>query len=46
MPGSFGLGKQNYKKWTEISEKFAIKSKLRFFLQYDLMRTGKFIDMK
>ena len=46
MPGPFGAGKRNYKKWTEILEDFVEKSGLDYLSTCNLMKSGKFIEMR
>ncbi len=46
MPGPFGAGKRNYKKWTKLLEDFAYKSGIGYLKPCNLMKSGDFINMK
>jgi len=46
MPGPFGAGKRNYKKWAQKLEEFVQKSGKTYFLPCELMKTGGFIKMR
>ncbi|MFX0134698.1 MAG: 3-hydroxyacyl-CoA dehydrogenase NAD-binding domain-containing protein [Candidatus Hodarchaeota archaeon] len=46
MPGPFGAGKRNYKKWVVLLEEFVEQSKLKYLTPCDLMKSGKFIQMR
>ncbi len=46
MPGPFGAGKRNYQKWTEILEDFVEKSGLNYLTPCNLMKSGKFLEMR
>ncbi|MHA1412035.1 MAG: 3-hydroxyacyl-CoA dehydrogenase family protein [Promethearchaeota archaeon] len=46
MPGPFSAGKRNYEKWTKLLEQFSKQSNLTYILPCELMRTGKFLQMK
>ncbi len=45
-PGPFGAGKRNYKKWTRLLEEFVDKSNLSYLRPCELMRSGKFTNMR
>jgi len=45
MPGPFGAGKKNYKKWVILLEEFVEESKLKYLAPCDLMKSGEFIQM-
>ena len=45
-PGPFGVGKRNYKEWTKLIEDFVEKSGLTYFSPCELMKSGKFIQMR
>ncbi|MFW9973400.1 MAG: 3-hydroxyacyl-CoA dehydrogenase family protein [Candidatus Odinarchaeota archaeon] len=45
-PGPFGAGKRNYEKWVKLLENFAEKSKLTYLFPCNLMKSGKFIQMR
>lgn len=46
MPGPFGPGKRNYKKWTSLLEEFANKSGLSYVKPCKLMKSGNFIKLR
>ena len=46
MPGPFGAGKRNYKKWVKLLEEFVEESKLTYLTPCSLMKSGKFIQMR
>lgn len=46
VPGPFRPGKRNYKTWIHLLETFAEKNDLDYFYPCDLMRSGKFIEMR
>jgi len=46
MPGPFGPGKRNYKKWCKLLEEFVEKSGKEYFRPCELMRTGGFLKMR
>ncbi|MHA1688166.1 MAG: 3-hydroxyacyl-CoA dehydrogenase NAD-binding domain-containing protein [Promethearchaeota archaeon] len=46
IPGPFGPGKRNYEKWCKKLEDFVEESGKTYFLPSELMRTGKFKNMK
>jgi enoyl-CoA hydratase/3-hydroxyacyl-CoA dehydrogenase len=45
-PGPFGAGKRNYKKWSNLLETFVKKTGLTYLSPCDLMKSGKFIQMR
>lgn len=46
LPGPFGPGKRNYNKWIGLLEDFAEESGINYIKPCDLMKTGKFIQMR
>ncbi|NVM34167.1 MAG: 3-hydroxyacyl-CoA dehydrogenase family protein [Candidatus Lokiarchaeota archaeon] len=46
LPGPFGAGKRNYKNWTNLLEDFVEKSGLTYLKPCELMKSGKFIQMR
>jgi enoyl-CoA hydratase/3-hydroxyacyl-CoA dehydrogenase len=46
VPGPFGAGKRNYKKWCELLEDLVEKSGKKYFKPCELMKSGKFIQMR
>jgi len=46
MPGPFGAGKRNYKKWVLLLEEFVEESNLKYLTPCELMKSGKFIQMR
>jgi len=46
VPGPFGAGKKNYKKWSNLLETFVEKSGLTYLSPCELMKSGKFIQMR
>ena len=46
IPGPFGAGKRNYQKWTKILEDFVEKSGLNYLTPCNLMKSGKFLEMR
>jgi 3-hydroxyacyl-CoA dehydrogenase len=46
LPGPFGPGKRNYKKWSKLLEELSAKSGIKYLQPCELMKTGKFIEMK
>ncbi len=46
MPGPFGMGKKKYKEWVILLDNFVRKSNLRYFTPCQLMKSGKFIQMR
>jgi enoyl-CoA hydratase/3-hydroxyacyl-CoA dehydrogenase len=46
MPGPFSAGKRNYKKWVQMLEEFAEKSEMSYFRPCELLKSGKFLEMK
>ena len=45
-PGPFGPGKRNYEKWSKMLEDLAEKTGKIYFKPCELMKTGKFIEMR
>ena len=45
-PGPFGAGKRNYKHWTNLIENFVKKSGLTYLSPCELMKSGKFIQIR
>lgn len=45
-PGPFSAGKKKYEEWTKLLENFVEKSNLDYLKPCDLMRSGKFIQMR
>jgi len=45
-PGPFGAGKRNYKMWIQLLEDFVVKSGLIYLSPCELMKSGKFIQMR
>jgi enoyl-CoA hydratase/3-hydroxyacyl-CoA dehydrogenase len=45
-PGPFGMGKKNYEKWVKLLEDFVEESKLTYLTPCNLMKSGKFIQMR
>jgi len=46
VPGPFGAGKRNYKKWCELLEDLVEKTGKEYFIPCELMKSGKFIEMR
>ena len=46
MPGPFGMGKKKYEQWVKLLEDFVGKSNLNYFNPCNLMKSGKFIQMR
>ncbi|MFX1573039.1 MAG: 3-hydroxyacyl-CoA dehydrogenase family protein [Promethearchaeota archaeon] len=46
MPGPFGAGKRNYKKWSKLLEEFTQKSGINYLKPCNLMKSGDFIKMR
>ena len=46
MPGPFGIGKKKYEEWVNLLENFVRESNLRYFTPCQLMKSGKFIQMR
>ena len=45
-PGPFGAGKRNYEKWVKLLDDLVKKSEINYFEPCDLMRSGKFTEMR
>ncbi|MDX1797544.1 MAG: 3-hydroxyacyl-CoA dehydrogenase family protein [Candidatus Lokiarchaeia archaeon] len=46
IPGPFGVGKKKYKEWTNLLDNFVRESNLHYFTPCQLMKSGKFIQMR
>ncbi|MFX1487736.1 MAG: 3-hydroxyacyl-CoA dehydrogenase NAD-binding domain-containing protein [Promethearchaeota archaeon] len=46
LPGPFGAGKRNYKKWISKLQDFADKSGVKYLHPCGLMKSGNFINMR
>ncbi|MBN1801151.1 MAG: hypothetical protein JW891_06560, partial [Candidatus Lokiarchaeota archaeon] len=46
VPGPFSMGVKNYEAWSSILEKLADQTKKEYLRPVDLMKSGKFIEMK
>lgn len=46
LPGPFSAGKRNYKNWTYLLDHFVEKSGLTYLKPCELMKSGKFIQMR
>ncbi|MHA2035360.1 MAG: 3-hydroxyacyl-CoA dehydrogenase NAD-binding domain-containing protein [Promethearchaeota archaeon] len=46
LPGPFGPGKRNYNKWIGLLEDFAEESGITYVKPCNLLKTGKFIQMR
>jgi len=46
FPGPFGVGKKKYEEWTKLLENFVEKSNLNYLKPCNLMKSGKFIQMR
>lgn len=46
MPGPFSAGKRHYKEWVNILEEFVEESGLKYFEPCELLKSGKFLEMK
>ena len=46
LPGPFGPGKRNYKKWTSLLEEFVENSGIQYLKPCNLMKSGEFISMR
>jgi len=46
VSGPFIPGKRNYKKWADSLKEFAVKNNINYFKPCELMRSGKFIEMR
>ena len=45
-PGPFGPGKKNFQAWAELLEKLAKETGKSYFKPINLMKSGKFVEMK
>jgi 3-hydroxyacyl-CoA dehydrogenase len=46
MPGPFGAGKNNYKRWSEMLEELVKITGLTYFKPCNLMKSGDFLSMR
>jgi len=46
LPGPFGPGKRNYKKWTSLLEEFVENSGIQYLKPCNLMKSGEFTSMR
>jgi 3-hydroxybutyryl-CoA dehydrogenase len=46
MPGPFALGKTKFKEWAEKLDEFAGKSGITYLKPCDMMRSGRFLELK
>ncbi len=46
VPGPFGAGKKNYEAWSALLEKIAEQTGKEYLKPIDLMKSGKFLEMK
>jgi enoyl-CoA hydratase/3-hydroxyacyl-CoA dehydrogenase len=46
LPGPFGPGKRNYKKWSKLLEELSAQSGIKYLQPCELMKTGKFLEMR
>ena len=46
MPGPFGPGKRNYKKWSKLLEDFVQTTGKNYFKPCNLMKSGDFLKMR
>ncbi|MFX0012209.1 MAG: 3-hydroxyacyl-CoA dehydrogenase NAD-binding domain-containing protein [Candidatus Hermodarchaeota archaeon] len=46
MPGPFGPGKNNYKRWSEMLEELVKTTGLTYFKPCNLMKSGDFLTMR
>ena len=46
VSGPFIPGKRNYKKWADLLREFAVKNNINYFKPCELMKSGKFIEMR
>ncbi|MFX0021628.1 MAG: 3-hydroxyacyl-CoA dehydrogenase family protein [Candidatus Hermodarchaeota archaeon] len=46
MPGPFGMGKRKYENWVKLLDDFVRESNLHYFTPCELMKSGKFIQMR
>jgi len=45
-PGPFSAGKKNFETWTKLLEDFVEKSNISYLKPCELMKSGKFIQMR
>jgi enoyl-CoA hydratase/3-hydroxyacyl-CoA dehydrogenase len=46
LPGPFGPGKRNYEKWAKMLEDLSDKTGISYLKPCNLMKTGKFLEMR
>jgi len=46
VPGPFGAGKKNYAAWCDLLNKLADDTKKNYFRPCEMMKSGKFVEMK
>jgi len=46
LPGPFGPGKRNFKKWSKLLEELSEKSSITYLQPCELMKSGEFIKLK
>jgi 3-hydroxyacyl-CoA dehydrogenase len=46
LPGPFGPGKKNYKKWAKMLEELSDKTHIAYLKPCNLMKSGEFINMR
>ncbi|NVM16260.1 MAG: hypothetical protein HWN80_00985 [Candidatus Lokiarchaeota archaeon] len=46
MPGPFGVGKNNYEKWSLILEKLVETTKINYFKPCEMMKSGTFLKLR
>ena len=46
MPGPFSVGKRHYKEWAQLLENFSETSGLSYLKPCELLKSGKFLEMR
>lgn len=46
LPGPFGPGKRNYKKWSQLLEELSAQSGIKYLQPCELMKSGEFVKMR
>jgi len=46
LPGPFGPGKRNYKKWSQLLEELSAQSGIKYLQPCKLMKSGEFVKMR
>jgi len=46
MPGPFGAGRRNFKKWTKLLEELSERTSLTYLKPCELMKSGDFLKMR